>query len=476
MGQEIAEDHVAEDRLAAYREHLRGETKILKRWFDERAFDQSETLTSGLEVEAWLIDGNSLPAPRNEEFLHTVNHPLVVPELSRFNFEINADPRALTGCFLSDTQHHLETLWARCRDAAMDLELCPLMIGILPTVRDEMLQPAWMSDSNRYRMLNSRLFELRAAEPFHIDIAGEDRLDYRCDHIMLEAACTSLQCHLKVNQDEAVRLYNASVLASGPITAAAANAPFLYGKSLWAETRIPAFEQSTAVLGFHDVEGRSVKRVSLGTGYLRHSFLEPWLENMSFPPILPILHEDCTKLPHLRLQNGTIWRWNRPILGFDSAGRPHLRIEQRSMPAGPSIPDTVANMALYFGLALALGRADVPPETATNFEDARANFYACAKDGLRATVCWEGRRVPVQTLLLDSLLPQAKAALAGEGAEADDLDYYFDHILRPRLLSGRNGAHWQRSFQRVNGWNLQALTEAYCAHQKTGEPAHLWVA
>ncbi|MEL7486036.1 MAG: glutamate--cysteine ligase, partial [Pseudomonadota bacterium] len=461
------------DMRSTFRERLRHETKDLKKLFDDRAFEVADGFDTGLELEAWLVDRNHLPAPEANAFLAAADDHRIVPELSKFNFEINVDPEPLDGAFLTRLRESVELMWRRSETAAQTCGLSPVMTGILPTVRDEMLQPSWMADANRYAALNQELFRLRQDEPLHINIEGVDALDYRCEHIMLEAACTSLQAHLKINQDDAVRFYNASVIASGPLVAASANSPFLYGKSLWAETRIAAFEQSTRVHGFRDSEGRNMLRVTLGSGYLRQSFFELFLENLSYPMLLPALSDD-NRYAHLRLQNGTIWRWNRPILGFGANGAPHLRIEQRVMPAGPSIVDSVANLALYFGLALALARQETPPEQAISFEDARANFYACAKDGLHARLRWAGEDVDVQGLLLKELVPLAKTALIDAGADRTDCDYYFDDILHRRLLSGLNGAQWQRDFIDCKGVNYQALTERYVEWQATGAPVHTW--
>ncbi len=474
MGQEIAsEDFTAAD-FEAFRHHLRGETTTLKSWFDQRAFDHSPELSVGLELEAWLVDENALPAPVNRAFLAAADDPDIVEELSAFNVEINAPPASLVGAVFSQTRAALEGVWSKCRHAGAQMGVRPVMTGILPTVRDEMLQLDWMSDTHRYRALNRQLMALRQREPLHIDIRGTDHLEYRCDHIMLEAGCTSLQAHLKVNQDEAVRFYNAGVLVAAPLVAATANSPFLYGKSLWCETRIPAFEQATAIEGFRDRAGRNVQRVTLGTGYLRQSFLELFLENLSFPTVLPACLDSSSRLPHLRLQNGTLWRWVRPILGFDGDGIPHLRIEHRVMPAGPSLVDTVANLALCHGMMLALARKETPPEDTTSFEAARDNFYACARDGLDATVNWDGRFVDVQKLLLDRLIPSARQALADEGVLADELERYIDGVIVPRVRSGRNGAAWQRSFIECGTQNFQALTERYLELQDTGAPVHTW--
>ncbi len=474
MGQEIARSGFSDEDRERYRSRLRAETSTLKRWFSERRFAEDEGYTAGLELEAWLIDRNCLPTPHSDEFISTTNDPRVVHELSKFNFELNADPRPLAGDCFSATRADVETLWQRCRRAGDTLDMRMLMIGILPTVRDEMLQPAWMAEVNRYRALNEEIMHARRDQPLHIAIHGEDELDLTCGHIMLEAACTSLQAHLKIDQDEAPRLYNAAQIAAAPLVAATANSPFLYGKTLWEETRIPTFEQATQILGFPDRTGRRVLRVTLGTGYIRHSLLELFLENLSYPPLLPIIDGEPDQMPCLKLQNGTIWRWNRPIIGFDPDGTPHLRIEQRVMPSGPTIEDVVANLALSHGMTLALGRAETPPESETPFEDCRANFYACARDGLDAELRFAGRGATARALLLDRLLPAAREALADEGVDDAELDHVFDGILVPRIESGQTGSQWQRAWYRDHGRNFQALTERYLELQEQGEPVHRW--
>lgn len=474
MGQEILESQFSEKDHATFRNRLREETSWLKQWFQQNKFHTSDAFTVGLELEAWLIDDNHLPAPENEAFLLAANDPEIVEELSRFNFEINAPPHQLQRNTLTGIRDDLEARWRFSREVAGSLNLTPLAIGILPTIRDEMLQPDWMSRSNRYRALNDEMFKRREGRQSHIHIEGQDTLDYHCDHIMLEAACTSLQAHLKINPNDGARAYNAGLIAAGPLVAATANAPFLYGKSLWQETRIPAFEQATQLDGFRGRDGRNVGRVTLGTNYLRDSMLELFIENLSFDTLLPAVFEDREKLPHLRLQNGTIWRWVRPILGFGPEQQPHLRIEHRVMSAGPSIADTVANLALCFGLMIALARAETPPESETSFEAMRKNFYACARHGLRAEVTWAGKSVSVQVLLLEHLVPLARRALEEEGLTQVELNEVFDYTLIPRLRSGLTGAEWQRSYVDCNGWNLQALTERYSEMQAGGDPVHLW--
>ncbi len=476
MGQEIPSEGFTDADRAAFRTRLREETKILKGWFDTRRFAYVDTPSIGLEIEAWLIDSDALPAPMNAPFLAAADDPLIVPELSQYNFEINTPPVTCRGDALGRLRGHLESLWARSERAAEGLGLAPLMIGILPTVRDEMLQLEWMSPLNRYYALNAELLRLRAGEELAIAINGGDELRVTHADVMLEAACTSIQVHLQTNQEDARRIYNAAIVVAAPLVAVAANAPYLFGKSLWRETRIPTFEQATACASFRTVQGPEVGRVSLGGGYLHHSILELFLENLDgHPVLLPALSDaPAGRLDHVRLQNGTIWRWVRPVIGFDGAGAPHLRIEHRVMSAGPTIEDVMANVAFCVGLVHAYARRDVPPEEEIPFEAARANFYAAAQHGLGARVQWRDGETGLQSLVLERLIPEAKDGLADLGADPADIARTLDGVMRPRALTGRTGADWQRSFVHLHGRDFQGLTERYLALQRSGRPVHEW--
>ncbi len=202
---------------------------------------------------------------------------------------------------------------------------------------------------------------------------------------------------------------------------------------------------------------RRYRRVTFGGGYIRESLLELFAENLAhYPPLLPVdlSAEPAERLPHLRLHNGTIWRWNRPLLGFEPDGTPHLRIEHRVMPAGPSIPDTIANAALYYGLIHELARMTPPVSAMLDFARCRANFYAAARDGLRAEVVWlNGRRLPLRQLLLEELLPLARRGLRALEIDAADAAEYLD-LIAARVESGRTGADWQRRFLARHGPDL----------------------
>jgi len=295
--------------------------------------------------------------------------------------------------------------------------------------------------------------------------------------VMLEAATTSFQTHWQVTARDAAAFFNAALAVSAPMVAVAANSLLLFGHRLWQETRIPLFEQGVALAGGARANNPAYRRVTFGSGYLRDSLLELFIENQTYyPPLLPVdlSAEPVDRCPHLRLHNGTIWRWNRPLLGFAADGTPHLRIEHRVMPAGPSIPDTIANAAFYYGLVHGLARTRLSSGAILDFAQCRANFYAAARDGLRAEVVGlNGRRQLLRQWVLEELLPLARRELLALAMDAADVTDYLE-VIAARVASGRTGADWQRRFLSRHGPDWAALTLAYLERQQGGTPVHEW--
>ena len=344
------------------------------------------------------------------------------------------------------------------------------MIGTLPSVREKELSVEHMSPVTRYRALNEQVLQLRNGAPLCLTIPGPQPIATTHYDVMLEAAATSFQIHLKVTPETAVRLYNAAVIASGPMVAACANSPYLFAHDLWEETRIPLFEQAVEV---GDPDNR---RVSFSTGYARGSLFECFEDNLQrYPVLLPMVSEtDPERFAHVRLHNGTIWRWNRPLIGFDDDGTPHLRIEHRVVPSGPTVVDSIANAALFFGLSQALAGQPDPPEWRLGFEAARANFYSGARYGLSGAMTWlDGETVDTRALLVGLLLPLARSGLQHLGIDAGDIGLYLG-VIEARLQSAQTGARWQRRWVARHGPDMQALTRAYIARQNAGAPVHEW--
>lgn len=467
MGQEIQNSHFSEQDFALFRQKLQSETASLKRLFETTQLSQ-EGPVAGFEIEAWLINQAGEPVPKNETFLKALNDPMVVHELSRFNIEMNIEPDKLQGNVFSTMEKSLSATWKRCTETARELDTEIIMIGILPSVRDEDLTLDNMTKSNRYKALNKQVMQLRNGVPLHLDIRGREKL--KADHfdVMLESAATSFQIHLQTPLHQATGFFNLAMLLSGPMVAVTANSPYLFGHELWDETRIPLFEQAV------ECGELAHRRVTFGDNYIRHSLFENFQENFeNYPVLVPNLYElDHELMPHLRFHNGTIWRWNRPLLGFDDDGTPHLRIEHRVVPAGPSIVDSIANAAFFYGLMFGLVREDLPSKLP--FPLARENFYQCAKEGMHALINWPGtQETSVRQILLKILLPRARHGLHSLGIDQEESDYYMD-IIEKRISSGQNGAEWQRRWVATHGRNMRALTLSYLEHQDSGLPVAQW--
>ncbi len=479
MGDEIERRYFDAEHFSTFRTRLDEEQELLRGHFEQAGFSPRGNV-AGFELEAWLVDPAGDPLPCNDEFLRVLNNPLVVPELAAYNVELNGSPSAITGRVFSRLEDELQATWDNCLEAARQMRCDLITIGILPTVRESMLNSDYMSGMMRYHSLNDRVMALRDGRPLAVEIDGDTPLSTTHPDVMLEAATTSFQIHLQCRPEHATRHFNASLAASAPMVACSANSPFLFGHALWDETRIPLFEQAV------DVGHRDPPRVSFGTGYVRDSLLEIFTENHRDHQILLPAVQDTppSRFGHVRFHNGTLWRWNRPLIGFDFDGQPHLRIEHRVVPAGPTIRDCIANAAFYYGLVYGLGTWTTPIEARLPFDKARDNFYAAARFGLGARLLWtddEGEvELNARRLILDRLLPLARHGLETRNVPRTEIDEYLN-VIGARVDSSQNGAAWQRRWVTRNGsgtrprrQELNALVQAYREHQYSGQPVHTW--
>lgn len=471
MGREIRGREFSEEDFARFRKRLAQETQSLREAFAAGQCSNAGP-SIGFELEVWLIDHNFFPAPHNQSFLERLADPCVVAELSQFNIEINAPVGQIAGRSFQRMHAHLSETMRRCAANAHEDVDTVVAIGTLPTLRQQDLSLDAMTPSHRYYALNREAMRQRGGMPLNIDIdsaaPGTHPFLACFKDVMLEAAATSFQLHLQVPPAIVSRTYNASVILSAPLVAIAANSPFLFGQRLWNETRIPIFEQSLQ-------QTHGPQRVTLGVGYAPADITELFEENVrDYPVLLPVEAADPIRCySSLRLQNGTVWRWVRPIVGFDGDGTPHVRIEQRVLPAGPSVLDMMANAAFYFGAVHMLARELDDADRTLPFALARQNFYEAARRGLDAEIHWLNRpaKRPVRDVL-KALVPLAAEGLAEQGMDHDLIDHYLD-VISCRLSCGRNGAEWQVAyFDRHQ--DLHKLTAAYVENQRTGRPVHEW--
>jgi len=483
MGEEIDKQTFTSGDFSQFQKQLVEETALLQQWFDEQKFSEHKPV-GGFELEVWLVDKQIQAQAINEQFLERLNNPLVVPELAQFNVELNGTPEALEGDILSRMMSELQNTCHRCAETASELDSQLMMIGVLPTLADTDLCLENMSKMRRYAALNEQVMRLRQGRPIQLDINGREHCRNTHYNVMLEAAATSFQIHIQVPQTEALRYYNASLAISAPMLALSTNSPFLFGQSVWEETRIPLFEQSVELGGLGDASRGPLKRVSFGSGYARESLMECFTENLQhFPVLLPIIkksHHDTdltassNLMAHVQMHNGTVWRWNRPLIGFNQKGEPHIRIEHRVVPAGPTVVDTVANAAMFFGLVEAVAKRDIPIEKEMEFATVKDDFYRAAKLGLQSHIHWLGKSMTAQRLILDELLPVAKKGLQQLKINDADIEYYLG-IIEQRVSTGRTGSAWQRQrAEQLNG-DLQAMSCDYLKWQQSGKPVHEWL-
>lgn len=475
MGQEITRTSFTEADFLHYQEQLARETEQLGAAALAGELG-GDSFKAGFELEAWLLDHAGFPNPINEPFLARLDDPWVVRELSRFNVELNGPPVAMAPGALIAMENSLGDTWRRCQDVAHDMDAVLAMVGILPNLRVSDLNLENMSAMKRYVALNGEVQRLRQGKPIHIHIEGVESLEMLRPDVMLEAATTSFQLHLQVPYDQAGRYYNAALISSGLLLAAGANSPLLFGRRLWHETRVPLFEQSVELGGYAGLADATVRRVSFGQGYVGKDIVDMFRENLAlYPVLLPMSQtEPQSRYPHLRLHNGTIWRWVRPLVGFDETGRAHVRLEQRVMPSGPSILDMVANAAFHLGLSHTLANLPRAPETRLDFAAAKANFYQAAQHGMDVDLTWlDGRAHSARELILGTCLPMAREGLSAFGLPETEADRYLD-VLAARMRNGQTGAVWQLgNLEREHG-DMSRMMANYLENQRTGMPVHEW--
>jgi len=450
---------------------------------------ESDVRRIGVEQEMFLVDQGWRPAPVAMELLEVLVEEHFTNELVRFQLEINDDPLVLEGYCLSRLERRLGARIESVRREAGLLGAEVALTGILPTLTISDLALENMVPKQRYRALNETLTRL-CGGTYRLHIQGSDELNLEFDSVMLEGCNSSFQVHLQVAGDEFARVYNAAQLVTAPVLAAASSSPFLFGKRLWDETRISLFQQSIDTRGASRHLRQLASRVRFGERWVESSVLEVYREDVArFPALLTapktrssVEQLDAGEIPRLealQLYNGTLYRWNRPCYGVLD-GRPHLRIECRVLPAGPSLADEVANAALWIGstLGIAAEMGDVPRRMA--FADARGNLLSAARHGLQAGFTWiDGRSANAREVILEELLPLAREGLRAAALEPEDIDRYLG-VVEERVRCGQNGARWfDRSFAGLGAGvslaeKMTILTASLVERQKSGVPCHRW--
>jgi gamma-glutamyl:cysteine ligase YbdK (ATP-grasp superfamily) len=494
MGEKVVAGEFDLSDRNRYREKLRRCLEALARLLEQKRFDRPQNLM-GLEIELNLLGADGLPKMLNAQVLERIASRDFQTELAMFNLEVNIAPHRLGGRVFDRLAEELRTSLAYADRKAAEVDAGIAMIGILPTLNRDDLVSSNLSAVDRYTLLNDQIVAARG-EDFTLDIDGVERLTCTSQSIVPEAACTSVQLHLQVTPGRFADVWNAAQAASAAQIAVGANSPFLFGRELWRESRPPLFQQSTDTRP-PELQAQGVRpRTWFGERWVTSVF-DLFEENVRyFPALLPICDEEdplevleaggVPRLAELVLHNGTVYRWNRPV--YDIAdGVPHLRVENRVLPAGPTVTDVIANAVFYYGLVRALAEEPRPVWTRLPFRAAAANFDAACRHGIDARLVWPRRgrlsgtaEVDAVTLVRDELLPLAEAGLNAWGVEPADRDRYLG-VIEERCRLRANGAQWQAAtFHRAMERNLDrqealaATTRRYRELMWRDDPVHTW--
>ncbi|MGW0909071.1 glutamate--cysteine ligase [Streptomyces sp. NPDC002853] len=494
MGEKVVAGSFDLAERRRYRDKLKECLTGLRRLLDEERFDRPRNLM-GVEIELNLAGPDGMPRMLNAEVLERIASRDFQTELGMFNLEVNIAPHRLGGRVLDRLAEELRTGLAYAHRKANEVNAGIVMIGILPTLAHHDLVSGNLSDVDRYALLNDQIVAARGEE-FVLDIQGVERLTCTSASIAPEAACTSVQLHLQVTPGRFADVWNAAQAVAAAQVAVGANAPFLFGRELWRESRPPLFLQSTDTRP-PELQAQGVRpRTWFGERWISDAY-ELFEENLRyFPALLPLVDDEdplavlddgrVPQLAELVLHNGTVYRWNRPVYGI-AGGVPHLRVENRVLPAGPTVTDVIANAAFYYGVVRALAEEPRPVWTRLPFEAAARNFDTACRDGIEARLQWPRRgrsggivEVPAVALVRDELLPLAAAGLDAWGVEPADRDFYLG-VIEERCRRRVNGASWQAAtYHQALETGLEreaalaATTRRYAELMHAGDPVHTW--
>ena len=488
MGEHQIEQNTDDRSRREFMKALLGDLGALERMLDAGSIE-SGVRRIGAEQEMFLVDSQFRPAPVAVETIERVRDPRITTEIARFNLEANLTPRLFEGdCFRRMEEEVLDVI-GLVREGARASGADVLLAGILPTLERSDLTLDNITPCPRYYQLNDAVMRMRGGA-INAHIKGLEEVNVSSDNIMLLSSNTSFQVHLQVGPAEFVPLYNMAQAVTAPVLAAAVNSPLWLGNRLWHETRLALFQHSADARSRAQQERGFPTRVGFGERWLEGSVIELFREDIArFRPIMASeTNEDSLailarggvpRLAALCLHNGTVWWWNRPCYGV-SEGRAHLRIENRVIPSGPTTLDEIANAAFFLGLMTALPEEYGAIDRRMTFDDAKSNFWAAARHGLKAQFTWvNGMNYGSSRLILEHLMPLARAGLKARKIDSSDIDLYLG-TLEERVRTGQTGAQWALSSLAAMGkrgtrdMRHRALASAMHAQQQAGEPVHRW--
>lgn len=488
MGEERVKLAKSNEEVQKFMKYVLKDARALEKMLEDDWFE-TDVIRIGAEQELCLIDEHGKAMPNAMEVMDALGEGNYTTEIAKFNIEINLDPLEFKDNCLSKLEENLQREVEYVRKKVQGLGGDILLTGILPTIRKSDVAIENLTPLPRYKALCDAIDNMRGKE-YEIRIQGMDELLMKFDTPLLEGCNTGFQVHLQIKPDEFVSKYNIAQAIAAPVLASAVNSPILFGKRLWAETRIALFHQSVDTRGVGDHLRDTSPRVTFGTDWLKGSILDIYKEDISRYRVLlsSNIEENVDellkngippKLMALNVHNGTVYRWNRPCYGV-GGGKPHLRIENRVLPSGPTVVDEIANTAFWLGLMNGMEDAYPDITKVLDFDNARMNFFAASKMGLDTKFVWtDDKKVTARDLITKELLPIARSGLEKVNILKSDIDTYLN-VIEDRVESAQTGAYWVvKSYGKLIKENnreqtLSTITGAMAKNQQKGEPVHKW--
>ena len=468
--------------------HLLNDVKALEMMLEQDMFEKGVQRV-GAEQELCLVDKNFRPSCNAIKVLEQINDKHFTTELALFNLEINLDPLELKNDCFSQIDKDLTQLISHGDAIANEIDETKIILtGILPTLRKRDMVFKNITPYQRYKVLNKILKDIRG-DDFMLKIKGVDELILNHKSILFEACNTSFQVHLQIPVSEMADKYNWAQAIAGPVLSISANSPLLLGRELWSETRIALFQQSVDLRNKSYLLREQKPRVSFGSSWIKDSIIELYQDDIvRYTPLLTTdLKEDAVaklnrgeipKLEAIGIHNGTIYRWNRMCYGQNN-GIPHMRIENRYIPAGPTVKDEVANALFWIGVMQGMPDKYKKLNESTPFNEVKGNFINAARTGINTYFNWFGRGISARRLILEELLPIARDGLIKSKIDKADIDKYLD-IIEKRAATRHTGAQWLKYSNRILKTKMTkdianaTLTAHLYKNQQSGKPVHEW--
>ncbi|HEY1619873.1 MAG TPA: glutamate--cysteine ligase, partial [Streptosporangiaceae bacterium] len=157
MGRDIQAIKISGEDRRKYRRKLRRSLDVFARMLQDRMFEDNPPLT-GQEIELNLVDADGNPSMRSAAVLDAIADPAWETEVGQFNLEINVPPRQLGGDAVAGLEDEIRASLNAADAAARRTGTRLVMIGILPTLRQQDVHEGTLSPNERFKVLNEQIF------------------------------------------------------------------------------------------------------------------------------------------------------------------------------------------------------------------------------------------------------------------------------------------------------------------------------